>query len=260
MTTSDYSFGDTPTAADRLAVVARVFEPEMRAFLTGWCRAHPALALDLGCGPGHTTHLLAATLRARHTIGLDTSERFLNIARQGSTPAVSFLHHDVILAPFPTNPADAMFAHFLLSHLPDPAAALALWGEQLAARGLILVDEVEAIETEHPVLRRYIAKVGALVAHGGGQLAIGPALARLPGMPGIEIAADQVVELAVRTGDAATMFRMNLETWRNHPFIVEHHAPNEISELAARLDELRDADRRGEIRWKLRQMTWVKTV
>jgi trans-aconitate methyltransferase len=73
MSTYSYSFGDTPTAAQRLAVMARVFEPEMRTFLGTCAHLRPELAIDLGCGPGFTTRLLAETLQARRTVGLDVS-------------------------------------------------------------------------------------------------------------------------------------------------------------------------------------------
>src|ERR1700754_1705417 len=62
ISTCSYSFGDSPTAADRLAVMARVFEPEMRVFLAKWSHLSPELAIDLGCGPGYTTRLLAEIL------------------------------------------------------------------------------------------------------------------------------------------------------------------------------------------------------
>src|SRR6266436_2669560 len=62
-----YTFGDTDIAARRLELLAHVFEHSTRAFL----REAPAarlglaqnlaqkIAIDLGCGPGFTTHLIA---------------------------------------------------------------------------------------------------------------------------------------------------------------------------------------------------------
>ncbi|GAG40450.1 unnamed protein product, partial [marine sediment metagenome] len=66
-----YAFGDTEIAATRLGMVARVFEPASRAFLREVDPAARELVVDLGCGPGHTTALLAEALQCRRTVGLD---------------------------------------------------------------------------------------------------------------------------------------------------------------------------------------------
>jgi hypothetical protein len=47
---SDYSFGDTGTAGERLVHVARVFEAPSRGLLEAAGRKGCALAVDLGCG------------------------------------------------------------------------------------------------------------------------------------------------------------------------------------------------------------------
>src|SRR5205809_779798 len=56
---TSYTFGDSQAAAERLALVARVFEPPSRRFLAdaaaGAGLAGCDLAVDLGCGPGHST-------------------------------------------------------------------------------------------------------------------------------------------------------------------------------------------------------------
>jgi trans-aconitate methyltransferase len=72
-----YTFGDSEIATRRLEIVAAVFESPTRTFLAedvGQLRAD--LALDLGCGPGHTTRLVAEMTGAVRTIGLDASASF----------------------------------------------------------------------------------------------------------------------------------------------------------------------------------------
>src|ERR1700684_3759487 len=59
-----YAFGDTATASQRLGVLASVFVPTSTALLRSLrggsgSGTPPALVLDLGCGPGHTTAMLA---------------------------------------------------------------------------------------------------------------------------------------------------------------------------------------------------------
>src|SRR4051794_17612598 len=68
-----YAYGDSDLAAERLALVATVFEPTSREFVQAAAPRSPALAVDLGCGPGHTTRLLHEATGAARTLGLDAS-------------------------------------------------------------------------------------------------------------------------------------------------------------------------------------------
>jgi SAM-dependent methyltransferase len=81
-----YAFGDSALAARRLVLLAEVFEPTSRAFLAHVGAHHsgppPELAVDLGCGTGHTTRLLVSVLGPRRVLGLDQSalRRYLELA------------------------------------------------------------------------------------------------------------------------------------------------------------------------------------
>lgn len=76
-----YAFGDDPAAARRLARLAELFGPTSSAFIARAVTDPPRLALDLGCGPGHTTRLLAEATGAAQTVGLDRARAFLDLAR-----------------------------------------------------------------------------------------------------------------------------------------------------------------------------------
>ncbi|MGH3099879.1 MAG: class I SAM-dependent methyltransferase, partial [Thermoleophilia bacterium] len=171
-----YAFGDSAAAARRLGLLADVFEPPSRELLERFGGVPPGLAVDLGCGPGHTTRLVASVTGARRTLGLDQSASFVALAEAEAPPGVSFAVHDVTLAPFPCPPAGLVYGRFLLSHLPDPAAALAAWATQLAPGGLLLVDEVDRIHTADPALRGYLEVAAALLASRGHTLEVGPLL------------------------------------------------------------------------------------
>jgi len=47
-----YTFGDDDVASRRLAHLAALYEPESRELIARAIVRPPALALDLGCGPG----------------------------------------------------------------------------------------------------------------------------------------------------------------------------------------------------------------
>src|SRR6187200_3180846 len=101
MSKSRYTYGDTEVAADRLALVASIFEPTTRRLLVDAIRQPPWLAIDLGCGPGLTTRLLHEGTEARRNVGRDRSDAFLAPARTDAPDGVTFLVHDAREVPFP---------------------------------------------------------------------------------------------------------------------------------------------------------------
>ncbi|MGH0029132.1 MAG: class I SAM-dependent methyltransferase [Myxococcota bacterium] len=239
MPESRYAFGDSDTAAQRLATVARVFDPPSRAFLGEWKGAGCGLALDLGCGPGFTTELVDAVLAPERTVGIDASQAFVDAA-SARAPRLAFLRHDVLDLPFPTGPADLVYARFLVSHLADPARALAGWRSALAPGGRLLLDEVEAIDTACRVFGRYLALVEAVLAERGQCLFVGPRLEELAA--GLEVASSTARTHPVDPRDAARMFALNLATLR----------PDDRA-LAAELEAIA-RDGGPPITWTLRQL------
>ena len=77
----------------------------------------PATILDLGCGPGRDLkHFSALGHRA---IGVDGSERFVEMARAYSGCEV--WHQDFLLLDLPAARFDGVFANAVLFHLPSAA-------------------------------------------------------------------------------------------------------------------------------------------
>ena len=122
-----YLFGDTDLAARRLKLLTDIFARSTGAFLLDSAGPRPDLAVDLGCGPGHTTGLLAEALRPGHTAGLDSSEDYIATARESQGDNVSFHRHDITEVPFPVGPCDLIFCRFVLTHLADPRADVDRW-------------------------------------------------------------------------------------------------------------------------------------
>jgi trans-aconitate 2-methyltransferase len=84
-----YAFGDSGPAARRLGLLADLFEPPSRAFLARVAGDPVDLAVDLGCGPGHSTRLVASVVGARRTLGLDQSGSFVGRAEAEAPPGSS---------------------------------------------------------------------------------------------------------------------------------------------------------------------------
>jgi SAM-dependent methyltransferase len=249
-----YTFGDSDRAAQRLALLARVFEPASREFLAAAGRRGGALAVDLGCGPGHTTELLARTLESEHTVGLDSSPAYVEAARRRVAAGCEFICHDVLSAPYPTGRADTLYARFLVSHLAEPGAAIGVFASQLAPRGRLLLDEVEWIRSDAEPFRRYLALVEAVLASQGQCLFIGPLVAAFAAREARTVT-HRVRELAVDPCDAAGMFSLNWETLREHAAVAERTTASERDALAEALAALRDGGAQGPpITWGLRQV------
>lgn len=255
-----YAFGDTEIAATRLGMVARVFEPASRAFLEDADPAARDLALDLGCGPGHTTALLAEVVRCRRAVGLDVSADFIDLAGCLASDRVSFCVHDVTEVPFPAGPAELLYCRLLLTHLRDPMQVVARWATQLTPGGLLMLEEVDSIATNSPPLERYLEILDRMLRSQSNQLYIGPDLERAASPPSLAKRSSRAFAFPVFPSDAAALFAMNLRTWRDHDFVRENVEAREIEQLGRDLEALRvHAPTDAGIVWKLRQMVYERT-
>jgi trans-aconitate 2-methyltransferase len=249
---SSYTFGDSELAASRLARVAANFEPASRPFLERAAPRDAVRALDLGCGPGHTTRLLRDVCAPRETLGLDASDAFVRLAGATPEPGLAFAVHDVTRVPFPGGAADLIYARLLLAHLPEPEALVVRWRSQLRSGGRLLLDEVESIRTGHPVLLRYLGLVTHLLASRGLELYVG---ARLEAATrGAGRSHCMLREHALTTARAAGMFVANLAEIRVQPAVRERASEAELDGLADDLRALADGGAGDPVTWALRQV------
>lgn len=250
----DYAFRDHDLAAQRLTLVTETFAPLTTAFIEDAAPAQPDVAIDLGCGLGHSTRLLAEIAKPVRTIGLDSSERFLTVARARTMYDVEFVVHDVTELPLPAAPADLIFCRFLLVHLPDPEEQAQRWISQLTLRGHLLLQETEAIESADPIIRRYLEMVDGLLRSRGADLYVGKRLARMPN------AASRATTLHVPIALAARMFVMNIESWRDDAFIDATYSQQVVDELTAGLHDLAGSDGPEAVEWTFREMSLRNVV
>ena len=250
-----YLFGDSDEATRRLEVIAEVYAGSSRAFLQDAVDFRPRLAVDLGCGPGYSTHLLAESLECDQVVGLDSSEHFVNVAGETSTDKVSFLLHDVTRVPFPVGSADLLFCRLLLTHLSQPLDMLHKWGTQLRPGGLLLTEEVEWIRTSSPLFCDYLAIVEAMLADQGNKLYVGPLIDGFEDSRRLRRRAGGVQEVRVSNRQAARMFLLNIQTWRHKPFIRENYSSRTTASMEAELSAL--AETPGDdspIEWGMRNL------
>ena len=238
-----------------------VYAASSSALLADAVTRPPALAYDLGCGPGYTTDMVARVTRARRTVGLDSSASFVAAARtrheeERSGGQLEFTAHDVLVLPFPAGPAGLIYCRMLLAHLADPAGAVRRWASQLADDGLVVVDEIEWIETSHPLLRAHLRLAELMVAASGARMCAGPLLATLSDDQGLRTRLSRITEVPVPTATVARLFGMNLAATGDRPVTLGLCSASDLASLRSGLAELTTSAATGQIVWGMRQAAY----
>lgn len=236
---SNYTFGDNSTAARRLQLLAAAFEQSSIDLLQQRA-GKPRTALDLGCGPGVTTRLVHEVTGAEQSVGIERSAHFV-VAARGSTPEasrISFVQHDLEIAPYPVPPAELVHLRFLLTHLSDPGGGLLRFGHLLVPGGRLIAQEVASLHSAHPTFRRYYQLVAQLQAHHGQCLNVGRDLSELSQQTPLRIEHYGTRKLQIPSVIMAELHALNIATWRQEPFVQENFACSEIDELHGTLLEV----------------------
>jgi trans-aconitate 2-methyltransferase len=261
-TSNHYTFGENDLAARRLAYLAAAYELPTRAFVSTWGAAHDEQAtgrsiehaIDLGCGPGHTTALVHEILRPRRTTGLDASDKLL-LEATSRLPNAVFVRHDVTLAPFPCPPGDLLFCRFLLTHLHDTGAALRAWAAAATPGAHLLIQETESLASDEPVIQRYYELVGALQAGYGQSLHVGVELDRQVEQNGWEVASSERVVVEQDASIMSRLHAMNIRTWSQDAMARRSFDPEEILRVQVELDRIASGERSAAcVRNTLRQI------
>lgn len=112
--------------------------------------------VDLGCGPGNSTELLAARWPEARVTGVDTSADMLATAR-GRLPNARFVHMDVA-AWTPGAAVDVIFANAVLHWVPDHARLLPRLFGALAPGGALAVQMPDNLDEPSHALMREVAR------------------------------------------------------------------------------------------------------
>jgi trans-aconitate 2-methyltransferase len=118
--------------------------------------------VDLGCGPGNSTELLARRYPSARIVGIDTSEAMLASARK-RLPSVSFEQGD-IAAWEPPAPVDLAFANAALQWVPDHEQLLPRLLSAVAPGGALAVQVPDNLDEPSHALMREVARDPRFVA------------------------------------------------------------------------------------------------
>lgn len=199
------------------------------------CHLRPGMdVLDLGCGPGSITVGLAHAVAPGRVIGVDREASQVALARaRADAEGLSSLEWVVAGAtslPLGDACVDAAFAHALLEHLPDPAAALAEVRRVLRPGGVVVAVSPDwggfLLAPEESVVERAIATYAAIQASAGGDVHAGRHLG----------------EAMLRAGFQDVTLSARYEVYENRAAIADYLA-DRLAESPAREDD----DARGGV-------------
>jgi len=234
-----YTFGTSELAAQRLKSIGDFFNPLAQEFITEYLQPPAEIALDLGCGPGYTTRMLAEATHAKNA-------------------ECQFIKHDVTQTPFPVK-AGVIYARFILAHLKDICPIIERWVGELEAGGTLFIEEVEEIFTENPLFKKYLDVNEGLISTQGAVLFAGRIMRNCTSR--YKVLLNKAVLLPVPDWQAANWFYPNTETiWKTEEYVRGRIPEQERLAVAAGLKALiqRPTAQSG-ITWQMRRVVIRKT-
>ena len=184
---SHYVIAGGQAGNERLQLLAEVMLPTTSDLLTTVGLGPGMQCLDVGCGGGHVTLLMARLVGSQGlVVGTDMDDTILDLAQHAATAAhlntIQFRHADAVdLQEEATY--DLVYARFVLSHMRAPEQGLTAMVRACRPQGLIVIEDIDFSGSFcYPpctAYARYTALYQAVVTRRGGDPNIGP---RLPGM------------------------------------------------------------------------------
>jgi 2-polyprenyl-3-methyl-5-hydroxy-6-metoxy-1,4-benzoquinol methylase len=233
---------------ERLRVLSRVLAPGTLALLES-AGVRPGMAcLDVGCGGGDVAFELGRLVGAEgRVLGLDLDPVQLEIARREAA-ALGLAHcafelGDAMLIEG-AREYDIAYARFLLTHLPDPAAALARMHAQVVPGGTVVLEDIDFrghfCEPPCAAFDRYVAWYTRVVQGRGADPWIGarlPSLLREAGFADVRV---RVVQPCGLEGDVKRMASLTLANIADAVHAAGLAEREELARTQAELDRYAD--------------------
>ena len=141
VSSSAHPLGDTPqrSYAGKLERFGRFIAPELKVLFAEFALPPGAAVLDVGCGVGIATHMLAELLgHESRVVGIDLSMPHLHAARGAR---VALLQADASKLCFRDRTFDLIWSCNTVNHLADPVGALRQLRALLRAEGRLVLAQ-----------------------------------------------------------------------------------------------------------------------
>jgi len=128
---------------ERQHLLAAYLQPfTQRAFNTIGQLQTGAKILDVACGMGETTQLIAGHFAGANITGLDRDEALIEAAKKINDNAkIQYLTGDATHLPFEDNSFDFVFSRYLLMHVPDAPTIIKELKRVCKAGGIVFTQE-----------------------------------------------------------------------------------------------------------------------
>ena len=239
MASSSYVIRGGLEGRERLRILSRVMQPTTRGLFERTGLRPGMSCLDLGCGGGDVTFEMARAVGPDgRVIGVDLDATKIDLARNEAAALglsnvefrVGRVEDSIGSAEF-----DLAYGRFLLTHLTDPGAVVALMLSVLRPGGRIAVEDIDCsghfCHPEIPAFRRYVDLYSQAVRRRGADPDIGPRLPKILRDRGVRDVGVNVVQPAGMAGEVKLIAALTMES------IVEALLAERLAERAE-IDEI----------------------
>ncbi|HKS04578.1 MAG TPA: methyltransferase domain-containing protein [Chthoniobacterales bacterium] len=245
-TSPPYAIRGGKEGKKRLDLLARVLLPTTMQLLGRVGLINGMNCLDLGCGGGHVTMLMARIVGPEGRVtGTDSDAAILALAKQDAEAAkignLTFRQLDACACVWHEE-FDLTYARFLLSHLNEPQKCLASMVEACAPGGRVVIEDTDfAGSFCFPVsaaYERYKEAYQQLVHRRGGDSNIGPKLARLLGRAGVHEIEINVIQPVHIRGEGKLMAAFTMSRISDALIAEGLATEDEVQKILSGLNEI----------------------
>jgi SAM-dependent methyltransferase len=229
---------------ERLRLLSRIVRPTTLSLLDRVGVAPGSSCLDFGCGGGDVCVELSRLVGpGGRVLGIDMDAETIAIAeRERAANALSNIRFEVAtIGEWPSRRQfDLIYGRFILTHLPDPAAAVSTCRGSLRPGGQVVFEDIDFaghfIYPPSAAFERYIGLYSEVVHLAGADPKIGPRVPALLIDAGFEDVQVNVVQPAGLAGEVKAIHHLTMEYIRT-PVLA--HGLASAEEIDGVVEELR---------------------